>query len=189
MAQAVPAAPAATRGSAAGRRVGAAMGAGSRWGVLVAVIFGVFVSILDTTIVNTAIPKIQAIFGADLRQAQYIATGYTLAQGVVVGASGFLANRYGIKRIYLLSLALFTGERPTHTFGATTEEEKVAMRIEFANSFSWTQGYVTCNACGHRWMAVRPVAATALECPCCHRMSDGTLGMSKRSGKKKVGDE
>ena len=46
----------------------------SKWLILVAVIFGVFVSILDTTIVSTAIPKIQAIFGADLRQAQYIST-------------------------------------------------------------------------------------------------------------------
>ena len=38
---------------------------------------------------------------------------------------------------------LLTGERPIHTFGATTEDEKASMRIEFANSFSWTQGYIT----------------------------------------------
>jgi DHA2 family multidrug resistance protein len=80
----------------------------AKWLVLVAVTFGLFASILDITIVNTAIPKIQAVFGADLRQAQYIATGYTLAQGVAVGATAYLATRFGIKRIYLLSLALFT---------------------------------------------------------------------------------
>ena len=79
-----------------------------RWWVLVTAIFGVFVSILDTTIVTTAIPRLQAIFGADLHRISYVATGYTLAQGVVVAASGFLANRFGIKRIYLGSLALFT---------------------------------------------------------------------------------
>jgi len=76
--------------------------------VLVVAIFGVFVSILDSTIVNTAIPKIQAVFGADLHQSSYISTGYTLAAGVVVGASGYLANRFGIKRIFLGSLTLFT---------------------------------------------------------------------------------
>ena len=79
-----------------------------KWWVLVTAIFGVFVSILDSTIVNTAIPKIEAVFGAGLHEASYIATGYTLAAGVVVGASGYLANRFGIKRIYLGSLALFT---------------------------------------------------------------------------------
>ncbi len=79
-----------------------------KWLILMTGIFGAFMSILDSTIVNTAIPKIQAIFGADLHQASYITTGYTLAAGVVVSSSGFLANRFGIKRIYLLSLLAFT---------------------------------------------------------------------------------
>lgn len=50
---------------------------------------------------------------------------------------------------------LVTGERPTHTFGAATEDEKTAMRIEFANSFSWTQGYVTA-AGWFDWLAALP---------------------------------
>lgn len=79
-----------------------------KWLVLMTGIFGAFMSILDSTIVNTAIPKIQGIFGADLHQASYITTAYTLAAGVTVSTSGFLANRFGIKRMYLLSLASFT---------------------------------------------------------------------------------
>ena len=79
-----------------------------KWWVLVTAIFGAFVSILDTTIVNTALPHIQRIFGSDLHVASYVTTAYTLAQGVLIAASGFLANRFGIKRMYLLSLALFT---------------------------------------------------------------------------------
>src|SRR6185437_1978307 len=67
-----------------------------------------FMSILDNTIVNTAIPKVQAVFGADLHQASYVATGYSLAAGVVVASSGYLANRFGIKRVYILSLFFFT---------------------------------------------------------------------------------
>ena len=50
---------------------------------------------------------------------------------------------------------LLTGERPIHTFGATTEAEKVAMRIELANSFSWTQGYITA-AGWFEWIARLP---------------------------------
>ena len=87
---------------------GSAMGDNYKWWVLVAAIFGVFVSILDATVVNTALPRIQAAFGADLHVASYVATAYTLAQGVVIATSGYLANRYGVKRVYLTSLALFT---------------------------------------------------------------------------------
>ncbi len=79
-----------------------------KWWVLVTAVFGAFASILDVTIVNTAIPKLQAVFGADLHQISYVATGYTLAAGVVVPATAFLANRFGIKRVYLSSLVLFT---------------------------------------------------------------------------------
>ncbi len=79
-----------------------------KWWVLITAIFGAFVSILDTTIVNTALPHIQRAFGSDLHVASYVTTAYTLAQGVIMAASGFLANRFGIKRMYLLSLALFT---------------------------------------------------------------------------------
>ena len=79
-----------------------------KWWVLGTAIFGAFVSILDATVVNTALPHIQLAFGSDLHTASYVVTGYLLAQGVVIAASGFLANRFGIKRVYLLSLALFT---------------------------------------------------------------------------------
>src|SRR5438067_5515533 len=79
-----------------------------KWWVLVTVVFGAFASILDSTIVNTALPRIQRVFGADLHVASYVATAYILAAGVVVPASGFLANRFGIKRIYLASLSFFT---------------------------------------------------------------------------------
>ncbi len=75
-----------------------------KWWVLVTVVFGAFVSILDGTIVNTALPKIQQVFGSDLHEASYVATAYTLAAGITVPASGYLANRFGIKRIYLASL-------------------------------------------------------------------------------------
>jgi DHA2 family multidrug resistance protein len=79
-----------------------------RWLVLITVVFGAFASILDATIVNTALPRIQHDFGADLHLASYVATGYILAAGVVVPASGYLANRFGTKRVYLTSLVLFT---------------------------------------------------------------------------------
>ena len=58
-----------------------------KWWVLATAIFGAFVSILDTTIVNTALPHIQQAFGSDLHVASYVTTAYTLAQGVIIAAS------------------------------------------------------------------------------------------------------
>ncbi len=95
-------------GAAAPGEQGARAAGNYKWWVLITVVFGAFVSILDNTIVNTAIPKLQAVFGADTHEISYVATGYTLAQGVIVPATAFLAARFGIKRIYLGSLTLFT---------------------------------------------------------------------------------
>jgi DHA2 family multidrug resistance protein len=79
-----------------------------KWLVLITVVFGAFASILDATIVNTALPTIQKDFKVSIHLASYVATAYILAAGVAVPASAFLANRFGIKRVYLLSLASFT---------------------------------------------------------------------------------
>src|SRR3954452_3758588 len=79
-----------------------------KWLVAIAVIFGLFMAVLDTTVVNIALPKLQAVFGATLNDVQWIITGYTLAQTVSIPLFGFLADRFGSKWIYILSLGLFT---------------------------------------------------------------------------------
>src|SRR3954468_3876475 len=77
-----------------------------KWLVAIAVIFGLFMAVLDTTVVNIALPKLQAVFGATLNDVQWIITGYTLAQTVSIPLFGFLADRFGSKWIYILSLGL-----------------------------------------------------------------------------------
>ncbi len=79
-----------------------------KWIVACVVVFGIFMTILDTTIVNIAIPRLQNAFGANLDSVQWVLTGYTLAQGVATPSTAFLANRLGLKRLYLLALACFT---------------------------------------------------------------------------------
>jgi EmrB/QacA subfamily drug resistance transporter len=78
-----------------------------KWLVVIAVIFGIFTSVLDTTIVNIAISKLQAVFGASLDRIQWVSTGYTLALTVSIPIFSYLADRFGIKRIYLISSGLF----------------------------------------------------------------------------------
>jgi EmrB/QacA subfamily drug resistance transporter len=73
----------------------------------VVLIAGMFMSVLDTSIVNVAIPTVQNAFGSTTDQVQWIATAYTLALGVVVPVSAWLSNRFGMTRVYVLSLLFF----------------------------------------------------------------------------------
>jgi EmrB/QacA subfamily drug resistance transporter len=66
-----------------------------------------FMSVLDTSIVNVAIPTMQGQFGASPDDIQWVATAYTLCLGVVVPTSAWLGERLGLRRTYLLSLVLF----------------------------------------------------------------------------------
>ena len=79
-----------------------------KWILAMVVILGVFMSILDQTIVNIAIPRLQSAFGADIHSVQWVLTAYILAQGVATPAAAFFADTLGIKRFYIISLAAFT---------------------------------------------------------------------------------
>ncbi|HLG60816.1 MAG TPA: DHA2 family efflux MFS transporter permease subunit [Ktedonosporobacter sp.] len=79
-----------------------------KWIVASVVIFGFFMTILDTTIVNIAIPRLQNVFGADLTSVQWVLTAYTLVQGVATPLTAFLSQRLGQKRLYLIALMGFT---------------------------------------------------------------------------------
>jgi EmrB/QacA subfamily drug resistance transporter len=78
-----------------------------KWRVLITVMFGLFMIILDSTIVNIAFPTLRAEFGAGLSDAQWVISIYVLALGITTPVSGFLADRFHIKRMYLVGLGIF----------------------------------------------------------------------------------
>ncbi len=78
-----------------------------KWKVLTAVVFGIFMVILDTTVVNVAFQTIRDAFGGNINDAQWVISIYVLALGITTPLAGFLADRFGAKRIYLGGLALF----------------------------------------------------------------------------------
>lgn len=78
-----------------------------KWKVLISVMFGIFMIILDSTVVNIAFPTLRREFGASLADAQWVLSIYVLSLGVTTPVSGFLADRFGIKRVYLLGLSIF----------------------------------------------------------------------------------
>ena len=78
------------------------------WGVPLAVlIVGMFMSVLDISIINVAIPTMQLDFGATTDQIQWVENGYSLALGVVVPVSAWMAAKFGPGRVYNLSLLGF----------------------------------------------------------------------------------
>jgi DHA2 family multidrug resistance protein len=85
----------------------AAKQSASKWRVLAAVIFGIFMVTLDTTAVNVAFPTLREEFGASLHDAQWIVSVYVLALGITTPVAGFLGDRFGLARIYVAGLVIF----------------------------------------------------------------------------------
>lgn len=65
-------------------------------------------AILDSSIVNVALPKLMAIFGVGAEKIQWVMTAYLLVSGVVIPVTGYLGDRFGYKRLYIYTLAAFT---------------------------------------------------------------------------------
>lgn len=78
-----------------------------KWKVLISVVFGIFMVILDTTVVNVAFQTLRREFGASLADAQWIISVYVLALGIATPLAGFLADRFGSRRVYLTGLGGF----------------------------------------------------------------------------------
>jgi EmrB/QacA subfamily drug resistance transporter len=92
------------------------------------VVLGAVMSILDITVVAVAQRTFQDIFGKTQAQVAWTATGYTLALATVIPLTGWAADRFGTKRLYILAIVLFTaGSALCST--ATSLEMLVAFRV------------------------------------------------------------
>jgi len=79
-----------------------------KWFVLANVMLGTFMAVLDSTIVNVSLPKIMSSFGVGLSTIQWVITAYMLSMAVMLPTSGWLADKFGYKRVYFWGLFLFT---------------------------------------------------------------------------------
>ncbi len=80
----------------------------SAYAIALTAALGLFMAVLDTTIVNVGLVPMAKAFNTDLNTVQWVLTGYLLAQAAIIPVSGYLSNRFGQRRIFMLSLALFT---------------------------------------------------------------------------------
>jgi EmrB/QacA subfamily drug resistance transporter len=78
------------------------------WIISAVAMLGTVMSILDTTIVNVALATLGRDLHSSLATIQWVVTGYMLSLAAVIPVTGWASRRFGAKRVFLLSLALFT---------------------------------------------------------------------------------
>ncbi len=78
------------------------------WRIAAVAILGMIMSILDTTIVNVALDTLGRELHSPISTIQWVVTGYLLSLAAVIPVTGWAARRWGAKRVYLVSLVLFT---------------------------------------------------------------------------------
>ena len=80
----------------------------NRWSVLGIIMLGTFMAVLDSSIVNVALPHMMSTFGVDREQIEWVATGFMMTSAVVMPLVGWLTHRISYKALYLGSLTVFT---------------------------------------------------------------------------------
>ena len=78
------------------------------WLTAVAVMFGTFMVVLDTTVVNVSLPQIAGSLGATVDEATWALTSYLVANAVVLPLTGWLATVFGRKRLLIIAVIGFT---------------------------------------------------------------------------------
>ncbi len=99
-----------------------------RWSVLVIIMLGTFMAILDSSIVNVALPHMMSAFGVTRDRIEWVATGFMLASATVMPLVGWMSGRMSYKTLYLSSLLIFTAASGMCAF-AWSLESLIAARI------------------------------------------------------------
>lgn len=109
--------------------VSSPLGAVARYGLLI----GPLLSMIDSSIVNVAVPDIATELKATLDNVQWVVSGYLLALGVALAATSYLAKRFGTLRVYTVSMILFV---------IVSAACAIAPNIESLIAFRALQGFV-----------------------------------------------
>lgn len=80
----------------------------TKWLIAIAFVLGLFMEILDMTVLNTALPAIGRDFGVEQSTLQYALTGYLVSLAIFIPASGWVADRFGSKYTFAFAIGVFT---------------------------------------------------------------------------------
>jgi DHA2 family multidrug resistance protein len=99
-----------------------------KWLIAIAVMLGCALEVLDTTIVNVALPHMQGSFSASVDEIAWVLTSYLVANGIMIPMTGWISSRFGRKRYFLLSVTIFVAASAL-CGAARTLEEMVVFRL------------------------------------------------------------
>lgn len=80
----------------------------NKWLITIAVMAGTFMEIIDTTVVNVALPQMAGSLSAGVDEATWVLTSYLVSNAIVLPITGWLSALFGRKRFLMICLALFT---------------------------------------------------------------------------------
>lgn len=80
-----------------------------KWLIALAVMLGTALEVLDTSIINVALPHLQGTFSAGVDEIAWVVTSYLVANGIMIPMTGWISSRFGRKRYFMFSVLVFVG--------------------------------------------------------------------------------
>jgi EmrB/QacA subfamily drug resistance transporter len=121
------------------------------WVVAAVYVAGLFMTILDTMVVNVALPTLTREFDVTTGSIEWVVTGYLLSLAVFIPASGWIGDRFGTKRVFLFALAVFTAAS-----GACGASTSLTMLVAFRILQGVGGGMLTPTGLAMLWRAFPP---------------------------------
>src|SRR5258708_1472454 len=103
-------------------------GSAQKWLIALAVMLGTTLEVLDTSIVNVALPHMQGTFSASVDEIAWIVTSYLVANGIMIPMTGWISPRFGRKRYFMASVSVFVAASGL-CGAATSLNEMVLFRL------------------------------------------------------------
>src|SRR5215469_5834744 len=83
------------------------LSAAKKWIIALSVMLGTVLEVLDSSIVNVSLPHMQGSFSASVDEIAWVVTSYLVAAGIMIPLTGWIAERFGRKRYFIVSITMF----------------------------------------------------------------------------------
>ena len=78
------------------------------YGIIAVLMIGAFITFLNNTLLNIALPSIMLDLDVDAATVQWLTTGFMLVNGILIPATAFLIQKYSVRNLFLTAMGLFT---------------------------------------------------------------------------------
>lgn len=78
------------------------------YGIITILLIGAFISLLNETLLNVALPSIMKDLNVSTSTVQWLSTGYMLVNGIMIPTTAFLIEKFSVRRLFLVAMGLFT---------------------------------------------------------------------------------